>query len=304
MSNSLSPSSIFCSSSAIAFWFVLASLRSFRATSLNRLRGVGDGAGSAFAGSSAAPFGLASRGPVAFPPWPARLRAFCRFPADPALGGRAGSLDGSCGAFLGVDPPWPSDLEASCAGLSRPAERSGRAGFAGVPGVLRLRRLRLVEVLRGMGQALSRRGRGGCRGSGRRRPASPPSASAASGLGILKFLQVVEEAADLLVEPVGPAVDPAADLALDHLGVLQARRPPGRSSASVFSRLRRASSTGTDAPASASPGSGRSPRGSRGAGRRAGGRSPRRRRSGAGARGSCPGWGPSGRRSRGRRRGR
>ena len=41
------------------------------------------------------------------------------------------------------------------------------------------------------------------------------------GIGDLEVLQVVEEAANLLIEAVGRAVDPAADLALNHLGVLE-----------------------------------------------------------------------------------
>ena len=41
------------------------------------------------------------------------------------------------------------------------------------------------------------------------------------GIGDLEVLQVVEEAANLLVEAVGRAVDPAAHLALNHRGVLE-----------------------------------------------------------------------------------
>src|SRR5262249_39341043 len=44
-----------------------------------------------------------------------------------------------------------------------------------------------------------------------------------AGVGVvdLEVLQVVEEPADLLVEPVGLAGDPVAHLALGHLGVLE-----------------------------------------------------------------------------------
>ena len=64
------------------------------------------------------------------------------------------------------------------------------------------------------------------------------------GVGDLEVLEVVEEPADLLVEAVGAVVDPAADLALDHLGVLEVVAAPagraGRSSTACAGRPRRA----------------------------------------------------------------
>ena len=63
------------------------------------------------------------------------------------------------------------------------------------------------------------------------------------GVGDLEVAQVVEEPADLLVEAVVAVVDPAADLALDDLGVLEVVAC-GLGSRSVLARVRTASSTG------------------------------------------------------------